>query len=110
SRSPLFQTKLILQNTPRSGLELKGVRLSAIGGETEQARLDLTVSMMDTGESLIGGVNYSRELFEGETIERLMGHYLNLLRAIAEEGGRPSRELMMLSDQERRRIVVGWNA
>ena len=42
-----------------------------------------------TGSDLVGVVNYSRDLFEAETIERLMGHYMNVLRGIAEESERP---------------------
>jgi non-ribosomal peptide synthetase component F len=88
SRSPLFQAKLVLQNVPSEGLELEGLRLSGGGGaEVEVARSDLTLFITEVrtegGPELIGAVNYSRDLFEAGTIERLMGHYTNVLREIA---------------------------
>ena len=55
----------------------------------QTARLDLTVAITDAGRDLVGAVNYSRDLFEEETIERLMSHYTNVLRGIAEESERP---------------------
>ena len=54
-------------------------------------------------------MNYSRDLFEEETIERLMSHYTNVLRGIVEESERPVSELSLLSEEEREQIVVEWN-
>jgi non-ribosomal peptide synthetase component F len=84
-RSPLFQANLIMQNVPREELELEGVRLEGTGyGETRTAKFDLTLAFTDAGSALIGGVEYSRDLFEPETIERLIGHYQNVLSEILE--------------------------
>jgi amino acid adenylation domain-containing protein len=114
SRSPLFQAKLVLQNVPSEGLELEGLRLSGGGGaEVEVARSDLTLFITEVrtegGPELIGAVNYSRDLFEAGTIERLMGHYTNVLREIAEGSERRIWELSLLSAEEREQIVVEWN-
>src|SRR5262249_51865522 len=78
------------------------------------ARFDLTVSIMDAGRDLIGEDNYSRDLFEEETIERLISHYTNVLRGIVsghfrDDSERPISELSLLSAQDRRQIVVEWN-
>ena len=107
-RSPFFQAKLIWQNTPGRGLEQGDMKLSGGGGEV-QARVDLTLSVADTGSNLVGAVTYSRDLFEERTIERLMSHYLNVLKGIVEAEGRPVSELDFLSDQERGQILVEWN-
>jgi len=106
TRSPFFQAKLILQNAPRERLELEGVRLSNSGGEVETTRLDLTMAIMDAGRDLVGAVTYSRDLFEAETIERLMNHYMNVLRRVAEESERPICSLSFLGEAEREQIVV----
>ena len=80
SRSPLFQVKLILQNAPREELELGGDEAERHGGgEVQTAKFDLTMASR-IGSDLVGVVNYSRDLFEDETIERLMSHYMNALR------------------------------
>jgi amino acid adenylation domain-containing protein len=108
-RSPLFQAKLILQNTPRIILELKGARLkSLLESEAHTAGVDLAVAITDTGRDLVGTVGYSRDLFDAETIERLISHYANVLRGIV-DCERPVCELSLLSDQERAQIVVEWN-
>ena len=115
SRAPLFQIKLILQNAPVERVGLRGLKFSGggvdalMGSEAQAARFDLTVAITDAGRDLVGFVNYSRELFEAGTVDRLMSHYLNLLEGIAEDSERPISELSLLSDQEREQIVVAWN-
>src|SRR6266498_3835480 len=109
-RSPLFQVKLILQNAPREELELEGLRLLGIsGGEAQTSRFDLTLAFMDAGPELVGAVDYNSDLFEAETIERLIGHYKNVMGAIAENRERPISEISLLNEQERKQIVVEWN-
>ena len=67
------------------------------------------MAITDAGHDLVGVVDYSRDLFEAETIERLMSHYTNVLRGIVEDSERPISELSLLSDREREQIVVEWN-
>ena len=67
------------------------------------------MTVTDAGRDLVGIVTYSRDLFEEETIKRLMSHYTNLLRGVVEDSERPISELSLLSDQEREQIVVAWN-
>ena len=110
SRSPLFQVKLILQNAPGEDLELEGMRLRNYGGgELQTAKLDLMVTLTDAGAELVVVAEYSRDLFEEETIERLMSHYANVLMAIADDREKPIAELNLLSAAEREQIVVVWN-
>jgi non-ribosomal peptide synthetase component F len=115
SRAPLFQVKLVLQNAPSEALELGELRVSRgddalrVAIETRTAKFDLTLVIADTGDDLAGMVEYSQDLFEAETIERLIGHYLNALRGIAEDVGRRINELSLLDDREREQIVTEWN-
>ena len=113
-RSPLFQVKLGMQNLPREELKLEGLTLSIGDGEMTTTRLDLTVAIMDTGRDLVGIVEYSRDLFEEQTITRLVSHYTNVLREIAlgslrRDSEKPISEISLLNDREREQIVVEWN-
>ena len=47
--------------------------------ETQTAKFDLTVSITDDGEGSGWSRGLQPDLFEAETIERLMGHYANVL-------------------------------
>jgi non-ribosomal peptide synthetase component F len=67
------------------------------------------VVITDLGRDLAGMAEYNRDLFEAETIKRLMNSYLTVLRGIAEDSRRPVSGLSLLSEAERAQIVVDWN-
>ena len=118
-RSPLFQVKLIWQNAPREELilgETRGISSDELlsASELQTAKFDLTVAITDTGDDcpdLVGAVSYSRDLFEEETIGRLISHYTNLLREVAHGDliERSISELSLLGGAEREQILVEWN-
>ena len=64
SRSPLFQAMFMLQNTPRQELQLSGLKLSRVGGESTTAKFDLTLVLQENGDELHGSMEYSTDLFE----------------------------------------------
>ncbi|MBO0784411.1 MAG: hypothetical protein J2P37_36875, partial [Ktedonobacteraceae bacterium] len=83
-RSPLFQAKLILENASGEKKESEGTgQLNAGYDEARAAKFDLTMAILDLGSSLVGGVEYSLDLYEGETIRRLVSHYRNVLEGDA---------------------------
>jgi amino acid adenylation domain-containing protein len=91
-------------------MELEGMRLLSISdNEAQTAKFDLTVAITDEGRDLIGAVEYSRDLFEEETIERLVSHYTNVLRGVAGDRERPISELDLLDEAERKQILGDWN-
>src|SRR5207249_2774727 len=55
-------------------------------------------------------VEYSTDLFEAETIERLLGHYQTLLEGAVADPARPVDDLPLLLAAERERLLVEWNA
>src|SRR5262249_7760729 len=116
SRSPLFQVMMTLGHAGRETLNLPGVKLSGVsdgvgaGEEARTAKFDLTLSLTDIWQELVGDVEYSRDLFEAGTIKRLINHYINVLEGIVKDGARPVWSLDLLSDGERKQIVEEWNA
>ena len=55
-------------------------------------------------------MEYSRDLFEAGTIERLIKHYKNVLEGVVKDSERPIWSLDLLSEEERKQIVEEWNA
>ncbi|HEY2739398.1 MAG TPA: AMP-binding protein, partial [Thermoanaerobaculia bacterium] len=108
SRAPLVQVMLALQNAAARPLELPGLELKAIALSNETAKLDLTLVLQETEQGLAGVMEYSRDLFEEVTIERLAGRFVRLLAgAVADPHGRLS-ELPLLSAAERQQALVEW--
>ena len=74
SRSPLFQTAFILQNTPASS------EYEVISGGTD---FDLTLYMWESNGVIGGSLEYNPMLFEPETIAGFAGCYETLAAEIA---------------------------
>ncbi|MFJ5506915.1 amino acid adenylation domain-containing protein, partial [Pectobacterium jejuense] len=110
SYSPIFQVMLSLNNTPMQALTLPGLELSAIERPQRSTHFDLTLSLTETERSLEGGLIYSTDLFDRETIVRLKGYLRNVLIAMADDVAQPVATLPMLPDNERRQVMLDFNA
>ncbi|WP_375501123.1 amino acid adenylation domain-containing protein [uncultured Nostoc sp.] len=107
--SPLFQVMFVLQNTPMSELELPGCTWCELNQERTIARFDLTLTITETSQGLVGSWDYSTDLFDGSTIERMAAHFQNLLSAIVENPVTAVSELPLLSAAERHQLLRQWN-
>ncbi|MFK0731627.1 MAG: condensation domain-containing protein, partial [Gloeotrichia echinulata HAB0833] len=67
SHSPLFQVMFILQNVPMTEFELPGVTLTQLDADSTIAKFDLTLSMSETDQGLVGSWEYNTDLFDGST-------------------------------------------
>ncbi|MFF9118731.1 amino acid adenylation domain-containing protein [Streptomyces massasporeus] len=77
-------------NVP-GALHLGEHRLHTVPVETGGAQFDLTLSMAEVGEELVGVWEYDTDLFDPTTVHLLGGRFIALLRACA---ARPERPLV----------------
>ncbi|WJE01554.1 non-ribosomal peptide synthase/polyketide synthase [Streptomyces antimycoticus] len=102
-RNPLFDVMVLLHSAPRSAPRLSGPAAASVEVPRQSATFDLSVEFVEDGEELRGLLEYSTELFDTATAERMAGHLLVLLDGVAADPDRPVRELPLLTDAERRR-------
>ncbi|HSG41397.1 MAG TPA: condensation domain-containing protein, partial [Thermoanaerobaculia bacterium] len=110
SRPPLVQVMFALQNTQPGPLTLPGLALTAAGVPTGTAKFELTCTLTESEGGLAGVLEYSRDLFEAPTIERLAGHLGRLLEGAVAEPERRLSEAPVLSPAERTAILRESNA
>ena len=110
SRSPLFQVMIIQQNAfQRSNTfgSLKTVPYSASGAA---AKVDLLLNVSELDGQLRCALDYNTDLFDAQTIERMLGNYLQLLEAAVAHPEDCVSELSLLGEEERDQILVEFNA
>ncbi|MFM8332784.1 MAG: amino acid adenylation domain-containing protein, partial [Candidatus Methylumidiphilus sp.] len=117
SHQPLFQTMLALQNAPQGDFALPGLQVEAVGaGSTGTARFDLSISLTEQrgadGSALgvAGMVEYSSDLFDPATVETLMARWVRLLAQAVAEPDKPLSQIDLLTEEERRQVLVDFNA
>jgi amino acid adenylation domain-containing protein len=111
SYNPIFQVTFELhQSTFVDSLDFPGLILSYLPVEKGTARFDLDLSMVNDKQGLIGALEYNSDLFEAETIERLLSHFQRLLKGIVADPDVRISELPLLTEPERRQLLVEWNS
>ena len=109
SYSPLFQVMFVLQNTPRKASQLPGIAEAPVQLEAETAKFDLVLSVTEKDGILVGSWNYSTDLFDAATIERMTAHFQTLLEGIVDNPHQPIAQLPLLTIDEQQQLLVEWN-
>ncbi|MEL6383134.1 MAG: amino acid adenylation domain-containing protein [Cyanobacteria bacterium J06626_18] len=109
SYNPLFQVKFRLENAPQQAVSLPGLTLKPLSQSYSTAKLDLSVDLYETPDGIVGGFEYNRDLFEADTIRRMVAHFQILLKGIAADPHQRLAELPLLTPAERHQQLHEWN-
>jgi amino acid adenylation domain-containing protein len=109
SRNPLFQVMFVLHNASLRTVELPGLTLSHVEGDSETAHFDLTLQILDTEQGLTAAFVYNTDLFEAGTIARMLGNFQTLLEAIVADPEQRLSDFPLLTEAERQQLLVEWN-
>ncbi|HJX28761.1 MAG TPA: amino acid adenylation domain-containing protein [Thermoanaerobaculia bacterium] len=109
ARSPLFQVMFAWENAPMGRIELPGLRLEPVLAATVTAKFDLTLSMAEAGGRLVGFLEHNRDLFDGSTTARMIGHLETLLAAVVDRPETQLSALPLLTACERQQMLAEWN-
>jgi amino acid adenylation domain-containing protein len=110
SYNPLFQVMFILQNTSKEVFQLSGLLIEELRCDGGLAKFDLTLEVVEQDKELDCQLEFSSDLFERSTIERMINHLKNLISGAIEDPASPISKLNMLSASERKQILCDWNA
>ncbi len=98
ARNPLFQVMFVLE--PPLPAPPPGWDLSQIDVDTGIARVDLYLELDDRREGLVGRFRYNRDLFDRDSITRLLQHLTNLLEGVVANPGRAISDYPLSTDNE----------
>ena len=106
---PLVQVLFNFANTPFARTDFKHVSWLPYEISRGAAQFDLTLSV-DPLASRKAYLEFNTDLFDRQTIERWLQHYLTFLEAMIAKPAQPLGRLPLLQDRERLRITGDWNA
>ena len=109
SRTPIFQTMLVLQGRGSSELKLPGVRSDLLPIQEGTSKFDLLVAAHESDDGLRLDIEYNADLFDRTTIDRLADRFDTILDAFTTRTATPISELPLMSDAERQLVVNTWN-
>ncbi len=108
SYNPLFQVLFVLE--PQHPALPTGWALTHMDAQTGISKFDLTLIVEDRAEGIIGRFEYSTDLFDATTIQRIIGHWQTLLESIVQNPEQKLLELALLTEAERQCLLIEWNA
>ncbi|HSV68461.1 MAG TPA: MupA/Atu3671 family FMN-dependent luciferase-like monooxygenase [Mycobacteriales bacterium] len=107
--NPVFQLMFSYGEQDGGGLRIPGCEVAMVPGDTATAKFDLTLSMTATAGALSARLEYCTDLFTEATAGRLADQLRTLLAAGVADPSLPIGALPVLSEPERRQLLVGWN-
>src|SRR5829696_8022234 len=109
SVTPLFQVMFAMENTPSPEIKLRDLQLSLLETARETAKFDIVLVMWETAEGLEGSLEYSTDLYEEATMQRLLRQFQMLLEGIVADPSARLADLPLLTVSEQRRLLNDWN-
>ncbi|WDZ54630.1 non-ribosomal peptide synthetase/type I polyketide synthase [Paenibacillus polymyxa] len=110
SRNPLFTVMFNIVPSDEHIMEHRGeLKYSKYPVESKTSKFDLTFQLIPDGHNIILWMEYATRLFKKETVERLVQHYFNILEEITSNPEKKLSEINMLSQEEKERIIYGFN-
>ncbi len=88
SYSPIFQVMFILQNTPAPISRTGSLQFAQQDVDAGSSKLDLTLNLEETPQGCIGWIEYSTDLFDRSSIERMIAQFQMVLKSIVSDSAR----------------------
>ncbi len=110
SRSPFFQVMFAIQNEPKTPAEMSGLEVTVLPVDAQTAEFDLFLLVTRSTDMHSATIEYNTDLFDQQTIERLLRHFQTLLDGIAANSLQRISELPILMKTEKRQLMLTWNS
>ncbi len=108
SRPPLFQVLFNFHTPPPGKIGLAGLSWVPFEIDTRASQFDICVTI-DPEITRKIWVAYNTDLYDAATIARMLNHYQRLLEELVTDPDQPIGKLSILTDSERRQLLVEWN-
>jgi amino acid adenylation domain-containing protein len=104
-----YQAIFVLQDGAGAALSLGAAAVEPLAVNLETAKFDVMLSAVRADDGLHCLLEYRDDLFDADTIDRMLGHFRVLVEgAVADPSRRVSR-IPLLTEGERRRMLYEWN-
>ena len=97
-RSPIFQVMFVYEKLNASSTSI----------DNKTAKFDLTLFMYEEPDGIEGKIEFNTDLFDEDTIERMIGHYKTLLKGIVDNPDQAIDALPLLTAQEEQQLLRDW--
>lgn len=109
SSNPLFQAMFVYNNASNSTSKGMDIEIEDMPIDLGVSKFDLTLFANNQLEYLELALEFSLDLFEVDTIERMLNHLEVILTSVSKRPEQAVSKVALLTPNERQQILVEWN-
>ncbi|MCP5052102.1 MAG: amino acid adenylation domain-containing protein [bacterium] len=110
SRNPLFDVMLVVQNMEEVVVKIGGLELAPYPARLKQtSKVDLTIIAEEGDDGVRFIIEYCTALFTRAAVERLARHFVNIIYALPAEPGLRLKDIDIMDNGERSRLLELFN-
>ncbi|WP_338846005.1 amino acid adenylation domain-containing protein [Massilia sp. W12] len=109
SHNPLIQVMFALQNAAEGELHMPGLRVTALTAPHSTTQFDLSLSMTERPDGLEAALEYSSDLFQQASVERILQQFQTLLEGMTQDGDQTVARLPLLNAQQYQQLIRDFN-
>jgi aspartate racemase len=109
SQNPLLKIVFQLSEASRRRFVANGIVIDEADPVPAVGLSDLFLNVTDKDGRLVCDFDYSADLFDARTIQRISLHYMTILEDVVKDPGARLSKLRMLTDSELDMMLVDWN-
>jgi amino acid adenylation domain-containing protein/thioester reductase-like protein/non-ribosomal peptide synthase protein (TIGR01720 family) len=108
SRNPLFDVLFNIVNK-KADYPIKDIAIKMLPVEFDVAKFDLVMTVIENENDISFSIEYRDNLFSSETISRMAEHYINLLSDIVTKKDAKLKDIQMIAETEKRKLLGEFN-
>jgi amino acid adenylation domain-containing protein len=108
-RNPLYDVDFVFLNMEPPPLKTAELTFIPVSIELKTAQMDIAFYGVEAENKINFSVLFCTDLFKKKTIERLIGYFKKVVTAVVENEDTALRDIDILSEQERNRLLVEFN-
>jgi amino acid adenylation domain-containing protein len=106
---PRLQTMFVLQTASDCGPALCGLEVNVQTIPTSTAKFELALEIVERADKLYGSIEYSADLYDRSTVERLSRHFMRIMDGLIANSDRLLADIALLTHAETQRLLIEWN-
>ncbi|UCH93376.1 MAG: amino acid adenylation domain-containing protein, partial [Candidatus Aminicenantes bacterium] len=107
--NPLFDVMFNMQNPDIPAIVIPGLKVLPYKYENQTSKFDMTLTAVETNETLLFNIEYCTRLFKKETIERFTRYFRNIISGIPPDGKKKLSDIEIIPGEEKKQILVDFN-
>ncbi|MGB7923762.1 MAG: aminotransferase class III-fold pyridoxal phosphate-dependent enzyme, partial [Pyrinomonadaceae bacterium] len=88
---------------------MAGLEIELVSPRIDSSKFDLSLNVTEISKALLVEFDYSKDLFEETTIDRMLVHFEQLLQSIVADADQPVSDIRLLTPAQEQQLVRDWN-